>query len=388
MLRYLLPSPKRPFLLSCLFFVFLLCLFPLKIKDGMVDFRVDYKAGQRLWRGETLYRVDDGHFRYKYAPAAAVLEAPFSRLPLEIAKFVFYMVLAACIVGIFATSYTFLPAAERSLSIPVFTFLILAKYLFRELYLGQINVIITLLLLLMIRCLNAGVQEHARPQGVYAGGLWAVATILKPHALIFLPYLMVRQQGWALLSGLCGLALAFWVPVPIYGFAGNIARHQEWLATLSQSTPELLSHHDIISIINLWIKWTGQPQLAFWLSLVVIACLAAGVLMLIFKTGHVDQPMVLEGAVLLTLIPLITPLGWYNMLLMSVLGIMLVLHHYPVWSRFWRMGLVANLCIIALSIYDLMGNAFYHWFMEQAILTLSMLFLVGYLASLRWQHRA
>src|SRR5688572_10137591 len=61
---------------------------PLRItnRDSMRDFEVFWTAASRAAHAAPLYRVDDGHFQFKYLPAFAVISSPASLLPLDIAK--------------------------------------------------------------------------------------------------------------------------------------------------------------------------------------------------------------------------------------------------------------------------------------------------------------
>jgi hypothetical protein len=59
------------------------------VDNHMLDFEVDNVAATRIRAGEDPYQPEDGHFMYKYAPAAAKLEMPLALLPLPAAKFTF-----------------------------------------------------------------------------------------------------------------------------------------------------------------------------------------------------------------------------------------------------------------------------------------------------------
>jgi hypothetical protein len=59
---------NRKALLALTGFVFFTTIYVVRIREDMVDFRVNYQAGARLAAGEPLYRVEDGHFMFKYLP--------------------------------------------------------------------------------------------------------------------------------------------------------------------------------------------------------------------------------------------------------------------------------------------------------------------------------
>jgi hypothetical protein len=208
---------------------------------------------------------------------------------------------------------------------------------------------------------------------------------LKPYALIFLPYFLLKKKWKSLLSGLGFLFLALLIPAAFYGWRGNIIILREWISTLSRSTRALLDSQDNISIIAFFMKWTGDRNISLLLSGLVIAILAFLVLAVILKGRKINRASVLECSILLIIIPLISPLGWDYTLLMSVLGVTVIIHNFPGYSKFWRGILVFNFLIITFSLYDIMGRDLYARFMSWSVITINFLILVGYLTYLRFR---
>jgi hypothetical protein len=376
--------------------IFLL-LFVFKVRNEMKDFEVNYKAGKRLGAGETLYQVQDGHYMFKYLPFSALLYLPLSFLPLDLAKFIWYSIVIFCSFSLFYLSKKILRPGEKSVLLFIFTPLVLAKFVLREIQLGQINAVVTVILLFMIQFLADGFRQqvaaapsnlpcermsHSKKE-ICAGVLSGLATAVKPYALIFFPYFLVKKKFLPVLIGLGFLILAVLVPSFFYGFQGNIILHKEWISTLSHSTPIYLTSHDNISIIALFAKWTQNQTLALILAGIAAAILAILVLALVLKGRGMAQASILECSILLVLIPLISPLGWDYTLLISTLGVMLAIQNFFRYSKFWRIFLAFNFSVIGLSLYDLMGRRFYSEFMSWSVITINFLILIGYLAYLR-----
>ena len=376
----------RVILLFLLLFVIFLSLFLYKVKGDMIDFEVNYQAGKRLRAGESLYQVKDGHFMFKYLPSSALLYLPLSFIPLDAAKAIWYFAVIFCLVSIVYTSKKLIPQ-KRGKGVYLFVLppVILAKFFLRELQLGQINAVITTVLLLMIWFMAIGKTEKTSMNEIWMGILWGLAVALKPYALIFFPYFLLKKKWKALLSAAGLLFVSFLVTSLFYGFGGNVIIHKEWVSTLSQSTPRLLTSQDNISIIALFMKWTGRQALSVFLSGLVIAGLAILVFVMMQKGKKIAQAPLLECSVLLILIPLISPLGWDYTLLISVLGVMILIRHFFKFSLFWRVILAANFFIITFSLYDLMGRKFYAVFMSWSVITINFLILIGYLAYLRFK---
>jgi hypothetical protein len=265
--------------------------------------------------------------------------------------------------------------------------LILAKFFLREMALGQINILVTLILLGMVWFLIP--TRSGQPYNTNrAGLLWGLATALKPYAVIFLPYFIVTKRWTALGAGGTVITFALVVPTAFYGASGNLALLREWASTLSQSTPTLFLSNDNISIIAFFMKWTHRQDISLLLTGATMGILAVLVLLVIRAGSRARVPPVLECSLLLTLIPLVSPLGWDYTLLMSVLAVTIIVKNYFRYSRPARVVLVANFCIIALSIYDLIGRSLYGAFMAWSILTVNFVIVIGFLVALRFRRLA
>lgn len=374
---------KTTVLLIALGFLIFLILFLIKVKGEMVDFEVCYEAGKRIWIGETLYRLADEHYQFKYPPSAALFYLPLNLFPLPMAKAIWYFIVLFSEIFLVAISLKLVNAGRAKFSLSILATLILAKFFLRELQLGQINAFITFLLLLAIQVVlsaeNLSSSAKERGSGLFLG----LAIALKPYSSIFIPYFLIKKKWHVLWTSLVFLAFAFFAPSLFYGLTGNFRVFQEWVSSLSHSTPGLLTTQDNISIIAFFMKWTGNGRISFICSTVVIFLLALSFLFLIWKGREISRSLLLESSILLILIPLISPLGWDYTLLSSVLGVVIVLKNFFIYSKFWRLVLIANFSIISLSLYDLLGKSLYATFMSASVITVNFLILIGYLAYLR-----
>lgn len=349
----------------------------------MVDFEVNYKAGERISLGETLYRIEDGHYQFKYSPFSALLYLPLSFLPLSVAKAIWYFMILSSVCLIIFISRHLLHVKDNIFLFGVLPLLILAKFFLRELQLGQINALITMIMLLSVWCLILEEKDRIFNKKIWAGVLWGIASALKPYAIIFFFYFLIKKKWKALIYGIVILLLSLFIPSLFYGLKGNIRVNQEWISTLSQSTPHLLDSQDNISIIGLFMKWTGSQKISSYAAFGLITTLALLVLILVLKGKGEKEAPVLDSSMLLILIPLISPLGWDYTLLMSFLGVMIILTHFSDYPKFWRGFLIINVFLIALSLYDLFGREFYAKFMSWSVITINFLILLGYLAYIR-----
>ncbi|MGD8534358.1 MAG: glycosyltransferase family 87 protein [Candidatus Aminicenantes bacterium] len=377
---------KRTYLFILVALVLLILIFLLKVQEHMRDFEVNYTAGKRLRAGENLYLKKDGHYMFKYLPSSALFYIPLSFLPLNVAKAIWYVLVAFSIYSIVIISYRILPLKKgKPHYLLVFTPLILLRYFLREIQLGQINAVVGMILLFMVWFLISEKDRKLAQSEIGAGLLWGLALSLKPHSLIFLPYFLIKKKFKALLSGLGFLVLALFITSLFYGFQGYAAVLKEWIATLSRSTPGLFTSQDNISFVAMFMKWTGERNLALVLAGAIIILVAFLMLAVILRGRGVERAPVLECSILLILIPLVSPLGWDYTLLVSALGVMILIQNFFQFSKFWKVVLVVDFFIIAFSLFDIMGRELYAQFMSWCVITLNFVILIGYLSYLRFK---
>ncbi len=365
-----------------------LAVFVFKARFEMADFEVNYNAGKRLWLGETLYRTADEHYQFKYPPASALLYLPLSFLPLSAAKAIWYVLILLCMgLLIVLSSRLADPGGEKRPVLIVLSGAVLAKFLLRELELGQINALISAILILMVWILVRDEQSPSPPRQIAAGILWGLATALKPYALIFFPYFLLKKKWHSLWPGFLFIALSLFVPTPFYGLSGNMVVLREWTTSLSRSTPALLNSQDNVSLLAFLVKSTGDQRLSTLIFAAGLGCLAFLVFIFIRKGKQVASPLLCEGALLLVLIPLISPLGWDYTFLSSILAVAVIIKDFHFFPKAARIVLVCNFLVIALSIYDLLGQKLYATFMAWSVLTINFIVLVAGLFYLRFERR-
>ena len=80
---------------------------------------------------------------------------------------------------------------------------------------------------------------------VSAGALVALAIVIKPYAVLFLPWLVARRRLPSVVSACVGLAVVLALPAALYGWEGNAALHREWWRTVIETTAPNLSLYAI-----------------------------------------------------------------------------------------------------------------------------------------------
>lgn len=361
-------------------------IYRIGVRGDMTDFGVCYRNGRRVLDGETLYRASDGHLQFKYAPVAAFFYAPLSLLPWEAAKVVWYYLELGLLFGIFWLSFKLLPDRPKKPALVLAAaFLVLLKFIGREIELGQVNLLILFLLTSMIALTT-------RRKDAAAGVLWALSLFFKPYALVFLPYFLLKKRFKLVLAGagvvLAGLAL----PALDYGLRGDWGVHGEWISSLSRSTPALTAAGDTASLYAfLWKALPGHPQL--WVRILwIVFGLALGVLFLVMMGAARKRlrpaPEVLESAFLLILIPMASPLGWYYNYLYSAPAVILVICSLRELPKLGKWVVVADLIMIGASLSEVLGKSLFDFYRSYSLVVVNFLVGLAALAYLRLRRRS
>lgn len=372
-------KPKVPLLiLGIVVFLALLTLgYIVSIRKDMTDFGVCYKAGQRIKAGEMLYRPSDGHLQYKYAPVAACFYGMFAFFPWETAKVLWYLLSLAALAATGWLTYRLISEPKKKAGMALgLAFLIMLKYLGRELQLGQVNILIIFMLTTM-SVLFIGRKDF------WAGVVWGVSLIFKPYALVFLPYFALKKRVKVLLGGLAAVAVGLILPVIDYGFRGNWAILKAWKSSLFQSTPVLLSVGDNSSLFAFVLKvFQGQlnPGAIAVLGLSVSA-IGLGFLYMMFKKKTADSRTseVTELAFLFVLIPLFSPLGWYYNYLYGFLAVAIVLYRLGDFPAGLKWAAIVNFFIIGGTLREVLGKTLFRFYARNSLAMLNFLVVLALL---------
>jgi hypothetical protein len=357
-------------------------LYVARIRHEMIDFTTWREMTVRAAHAEPLYRVEDGHYQFKYLPLFALIMAPFGMIGLEAGKFLWFALSIGLLTVLMRWSVSALP--DRRLpraTLFAFAIVLMAKFNAHELLLGQVNLLLGTLLLAALVC----VQIH-RP--LAAGALVGIAAFVKPYALILVPWLFVTQSWRAAATAVVIVIVGLLLPALVYGWTGNLELLRGWLATVTQSTTPNLLGNDNVSVASMWAKWLGAGNAAS--ALTVLTLLGIGGLIVVAwrRRRTVSAPDYLECALLMMLIPLISPQGWDYVLLLATPAVVCLVDRWRELARFWQWGLGVALVMMCLTIFDIMGRSLYGRFMTLALVSVAALAVAVGLVHTRWRGLA
>ena len=352
-------------------------LYAKKVERRMPDYEVYRRAAARAARAEPLYRPDDGHYQFKYLPAFAVATLPVGLGHERVVRACWFAVTMLLLVVLLRTTVVALPEMRRSRAALIgATFVLLAKFYAHEIELGQVNILMTTLVVLAV------VQIRANRE-IGAGLLIAAAVVVKPVRRPPVPYLAARRRVGSLVGMAIGLGAALMLPALLYGFAGNLQLLGEWWRTVTATTAPNLMDFNNVSAASVFARWLGPGPTAQALATAMVVALLAVAVAVFAMRGRVSVPEPLEVGLLLTLMPLISPQGWDYVFLLSTLAVMSLVNYSDWLPRYIRAPVIAALLIVAFSIFDLIGRPAYQLFMRLSMITICYLVIIGGLVALR-----
>jgi Glycosyltransferase family 87 len=348
----------------------------------MYDFEVYRVAGARAAAAEPLYRAEDGHWQFKYLPAFAIAIAPLAQLPPVAGRAVWFFLSVALVVLLVNRSFVLLPDRRRRAAFLIgLTVLAMGKFYVREVGLGQSNLLLAVLVLAAVACWNRGREGSA-------GAILAAAAIVKPYAVLFLPYLVARRK-WNGVAGFGAVMLgALVLPAARYGWAGNVGQLRGWWTVVTTSTAPNLAGQDNISIAGMYAAWMGVGPAAGWLSALTVLALVLACAWAIWSGARLASRDYLDAALLLFAIPLLSPQGWDYVLLLATPAVMLLLDRLEELPAAARWLLFASLATAGLTFWDVLGREPYRAFMMSRVVTVGALLQVALVIHLRARRAA
>ncbi len=355
-------------------------LYRTKIRDEMVDFEVYRTAARRVLSAEPLYQPADEHYQFKYLPAFAVAMTPFALVDDQAARTIWFALSAGLLTAFLRWSVRGLPERRRSEPALLWlTALFMAKFYAHELTLGQTNI---LLGTLIVGALLASQVDAPRVAGVLIG----LAAFVKPYALILLPWVIFSAGAAAATATLAVVAGGLVLPALIYGWTGNVQLLVNWFQTVTSTTTEsLLLGADNVSLAAMWAKWLGMGAPAAALATLTTGAVLGLVATVWVRRQTVMNPDYLECALLMLLIPLLSPQGWDYVLLLGTPAVVFLIDRWSEVTQRWRIVTGVCLCLMGLTIFDIMGRTLYSHFMALSGVSIAAVGTAVALTHLRWR---
>ena len=282
---------------------YLLLLF-INHRFQLSDFNVYYGAADALMSGEQVYGQAFGLYSgfYKYSPEILVPFLPFALLKFEVAAVLFYLINTGIILLLLNEfKQTFFKSYEWGREVWFFlivTVLFFGDQLERELFLGNVNALLLLLTLWVVRSIES--KQHEK-----AGLIYAVVLCFKIHFLILLPYFILKKEWRVMLYMIVGF---FGMALVLFGCVPNrfIELHAQWLKAVQAHNVQLdQSPNTIYFFIQKMLSSLHMSVIP--IADVLIGLGIAGVAYLTFIWKNIGKGFQSnEALILLALIPVLT----------------------------------------------------------------------------------
>jgi hypothetical protein len=370
--------------------VLLLAMQIINNRFWMHDFEVYYLAARAFLKGGPVYGqayIFDTAF-YKYSPFSLFLFAPFSILPFGIAKVVFFLLVSVAAITTIVISALLLQVTMKysyayGNGVLFIVLGIVSSQVFRELHLGNVNMILLLMMLIILWLLLKG--KH-----ISAGILFALVLFIKPHFLILAPLLLIRKQYRSLAVTFLTLIAGLILPATVSGYSGNLALHKAWIQTMQNHNESLKQAYDniyslffqLLTILHISNTHISEQAVMYTLLAIVAAAfgwfIAGNILQeRKTKTPYYERCFAIEFLILIALIPNLVITDSEHFLLSIPLIIFLLGLLRNKISLWYKMLVVLAILLYAMNIHDLVGANVSLWLTHNGILGLGNLMLIG-----------
>jgi hypothetical protein len=369
-------------------FVLIICLLNLIINNingrfFVSDFKVFYLAAKNLLAGQKVYMIafglDSG--LYKYSPMTLLIFIPYTVFSFNIAAIIHLVILSFC----FWYSYLltrkilstwFFPGVKHEgwlISLAVICTLI---FLVKELYLGNINILLILLCLLALNDILLGKQ--------WTGGiLLGIVLLAKPFFLVLILPLALRKKFRTLAAIAVTLSAGFVIPFFILGFQRSFMLHMDWMKTILIHGSNYPSMNSIDYLLHYYLF----PDFAGYMQYLII--ISAGILAGWFVIINIrrekienkakeleERNFIIEWFLLLSVIPNVMRTDSEHFLA-SIPIIMFIIYYIAVSRRFWLIPVM----VILIFFYggnsqDALGRDFSLRLFSMGLIGISNLLLV------------
>lgn len=240
------------------------------------DFKVYYLASKSLIVGTQIYGtpfgLDSG--LYKYSPFVLLLFMPFTLFPFKIACIIYFFGIVFFVLWIFTLlkkltqTYFFSKPARHEAWILTAVFIFILNLFFRELHLGNTNILLLLLLLLSVKHL-----VHSKY--FIAGILFGLVILFKPFFLILVLPILLHKK-WKIISGaIFFIVIQLIIFLIFFGWNTTYFLHTEWVKTMLDHSSSFPSNNNIDHLVRHYIS-SGVPASFQYIILVGVCLLYLG----------------------------------------------------------------------------------------------------------------
>lgn len=356
---------------------------------NLYDFQVMYGAAEAYLSDEAVYGVPFGLKTgfYKYSPFTMLAFTVYTLFTFKTAGVIHFLLIGACAIGsILRLEQLFRqycpPVRKRTFWLLLAVFLSVFVHFFRDIHLGNINIVLVFLL-------TVALQLAIRDRSKSAGLILAFVIMAKPYFLVCgLPFLAFGRWK-VILSTVVWVSFFIGVTVLVIGWSESLRLHQEWFTAMMDHSSYLRSSHTLFSLCATYLGVNVPSRYAFYLFPVMallLIYLIDRMTKRLVKIGVDEGEVKLQGLLMLffllmALIPgiFITDTEHFLFSLPLIVHCCFQRRHTSWW---WVVLLVMILVLYGGNSSDLLGKDLSVKVDQWGLLGISNVMLIG--LSLRW----
>ena len=347
------------------------------------DFMVYYTAAANLISGGPVYLVSfyGGSGFYKYSPATLFFFLPYMCFNFKAAAVIHFFILSAAywyafmVIRDLLTDYFPVTNIKHGTLLLSVSFCCIAIHFSREMFLGNINIILLLLCSLSIRRFLTGKYRQG-------GILLGIVILTKPYLLILLLPLVLRKQwralAWFSLTVFCGLVIPFIFPGP----HKSILMYGDWIQSITTHSGDFPGMTSLDYLFRHFIpSWPAWGILAIFFS--ICSLVALFILQNIYHekqqgavAGNSATNFTFEWFLLIALVPNLIKTDWVLLLFSAPLIAFMVFCTASRKQYWWIPVLVILLFFYGANSDDLLGRDLSHTILVSGLMGLGNFLLV------------
>lgn len=365
-----------------------LLTFTLNMINGrfwLADFRVYYGAAQQWLAGGQVYLVsyDSGSGFYKYSPTLLCFFLPYTIFSYKVASVIHFFILGAAFFYTFVVirdllkTYLFPGQVKHEGLLLILSFIPVLIHFSREMYLGNLNIV-----MLFLCCLSIRFYLADRP---WAGSLLLGLVILtKPFFLILLLPLLLRRKWKAMTTLAMVITAGLLLPFLFAGQAKGMELYSGWFKIILDHEAD----YPGLNSVDYLLRYYLFPDLPAWFSFFTI--LAAGLMAAWFILHNVWQENATNGGgrqsspnflfewfLLMAVLPNLLKTDWVQFLLSAPI-ITYMVYYISVRKKYLLIPLlVFVLLFFSANSDDLLGRELSHRILVMGTMGISNILLLA-----------
>ncbi|MBT3174214.1 MAG: DUF2029 domain-containing protein [Lentimicrobiaceae bacterium] len=347
----------------------------------MSDYKVYHRTAKRIVNKENIYSVkQDGHYVFKYSTTSGIYFIPISFIPLKYAKYIYWLALTILLCIGVNVLYKLIDnkykiGANKN-SIIILSIIAVIAHIFRELHLGQVN----MLLLVMYITLIYFLQQKSK---ILFALMLSISVFLKPFGLIFFPYLLIKKEYKIILTSLIFIFILALLPLLFYPNWHDFSNlYFDWINELKvelNKKQALLAdgNHTVFSVFARYtpLKFILVNQIIEKVYQALVLIIIGAGLFIEFRKKNHNSDIVYQMILLISIIPLLA-FTTYNLFIFELPIILYLIYFFKDLNITQKIMVVIGCILIGGNIHEITGSALRDYLIGISVYTFGTISLI------------